>query len=73
MKKHFKLVLSDLNKAIWVILPLVPLPSEVDLILKKKYSKKYAFEAFSFSGNKMILILLTKVIIFHIGFDIIYI
>lgn len=73
MEKHPKLVLSNWNGVICVLFLLILLPSEVNIILKKKYSKTNAVGALGSSSNKIILILLIEVITFYIRFIAIYV
>lgn len=51
----------------------VLLPAKADLILKKGCSKKNLVGIFNFSSNKIVLILLTKVIVFYVGFTTIHV
>ena len=70
-KKRFKLVLGDWNRAI--LLPFILLPSEVNTVIKKRCSKRYAIRAFSSSGSKMVFTLLTQVVAFHVGLTTIHV
>ena len=49
------------------MLPLVLLPMEVDVVTQERGCKRNAVGAFGSSGGKVILILLTEVIAFHVG------
>ena len=46
---------------------------KTDLVSKKGYNKKNLVSTFSCSGGGVVFILLTEVIIFHIGFAVIHI
>lgn len=71
-EKHFKLVLRDQNRAVGILFLLVLLLAKADLISKKS-SKKNLVKLFSFSSYKKVLILLTEVVIFYVGFSAIYV
>ena len=49
------------------MLLLILLPVEVDAITQEKSCKKNTIGAFGFSGGKVILIILTKIITFYVG------
>ena len=68
MENYLKLVLSNWNKAIYILYLHILLLAEADLILKKRYSNKNLVEIFSFGDSKVIFILLIEVVIFHIRF-----
>ena len=63
-KKRFKLIPGGWNRAI--LLLLILLPSEVDTVIKEQSSKRYAVKAFSFNGSKVVFTLLRKVIAFNV-------
>lgn len=73
MEKHFKLVLYNWDRAIFIFFLLVLLLTKADLVLKEGCSKKNPVKAFSFGSSKVILTLLTEVIAFYIGFSVIYV
>ena len=47
------------------MLPLVLLPTEVDMVMHEKYCKKNMVEAFGSGSGKIILTLLVEVITFY--------
>lgn len=73
MEKHFKLIPNDWDKIICVLFLLVLLSVKIDLISKKKRSKKNLVGAFGSSSGKVIFTLMTKIIIFYIKFTIIHV
>lgn len=73
MKKCLKLVPSNQNHVIYILFLLVLLPAKDGLVPKKEHSKKNLVRIFGSSSDKVILILLTEVIAFHIGFTAIYV
>ena len=52
---------------------LILLPTEADLVLKKKQGKKNFISSRSLSGSKIVLTLLTKVLAVHIRLSAIYV
>ena len=66
MKKDLKLLLGDRDCVFGLVLPLVLLPTEVDVVPKKGYYKGNTVETLGPGGSKVILTLLTKVIAFHV-------
>lgn len=73
MKKCFKLVPSDWNEVIYILFLLILLLAKTYLVLKKRCSKRNLIKVLSYNDDKIIFILLIKVIIFYMGFTIIHI
>ena len=73
MIKNFKLVLYDWDKTVHVLFLLILLWAEANLFSKKVYGKRNFVRAFNFSNGKVILIFLTKVVVIHMGFSVVYI
>ena len=70
-KEGFDLLPGDGDCAFSLMFPLVLLLTEVNEVLKEGCYKRNAIGAFGSGGGKVILILLTKVIAFHVGLTII--
>ena len=73
MEERLELILNDQDKAVCVLFLFLLLPAEVDLVLKEESNKRNSVGTFGFGSGKVILILLTKVIAFYLGFTKIYI
>lgn len=72
MEKRLKFILYNWDTIIRVLFPLIKLSVKVDFISKKKIGKKNLVSTFSSSNNKVIFVLLIKVVVFYIGFIVIY-
>lgn len=72
-EEYFKLVPHGWDKAVFVLFLLIFLLTKADLILKKRCSKENLVSAFGSSVSKVILVFMTEVITFHIGFIAVYI
>lgn len=73
VKKCLKLVSYDWNKVVCILFLFVLLSAEANLVLKKRCSKKNLVSTLNLSSDKIILTLLIKVILFHLGFFIVYV
>ena len=66
-KKGFELLLGNRDLAFSLMLPLVLLPAKVNAVMQEKCCKENTIRAIGSGGGKVILILLVKVIVFHVG------
>lgn len=66
MEKRFKLVPGDWDRTILVELPLVLLPTEVDLFPKEKSYKQNSVWPSTYTHAKVVLTLLAEVITLHV-------
>lgn len=73
MEKRLKLVLTDWDTIVFILFPLVFLPAKADLVSKKENSKKNLVGILDSGSSKIIFTLLIEVIVFHVGFTIIYV
>lgn len=65
-EKHLKLVSYNQNRAVCILFSLILLLAEVNSVSKKKPSKKNSISALSSNSDKIILILLTKIVTFYV-------
>lgn len=65
LKKSFEFIPNKRSNAITFYIDLILLPAEIDLLSKKQSHKKDTLVAHSTSHIKIILVMLTKVIVFY--------
>lgn len=58
MEKHFKLISSDQDRAIYLMFLFILLLAKANLVFKKEYSKRNFVRSFGFGNSKIILALL---------------
>lgn len=73
IEKRFKLILRDQNRAICIPFLLKLLLVEADPIPKEGYGKRNLVRLFNSNSGKIILILLTRVVVFYVRFPAVYI
>ena len=66
-KEGLELLPSDGDNAFSLMLPLVLLPTDVDVVPKEGCYKENTVRTLGPGGGKVILTLLTKVIVFYVG------
>lgn len=54
-----------------ILLEYILVPAKIDLTTKGKYCKKGVVRANGTNGGKIIILLLTKIVIFHVSFTIV--
>ena len=67
MKEGLELLPRDRDCALGLVLPLVLLPTEVDVVTQEGCCKGNTVGTFGSGGSKVILTLLAKVIALHVG------
>ena len=67
MKEGLELLSRDRDCALGLVLPLVLLPTEVDVVTQKGCCKGNTVRALGPNSSKVILTLLAEVITFHVG------
>ena len=70
---RLELVPFNRDKAVYVSLPLILLPAEIDLVSEERHSKKNSSRHCSSSGSKVVLTLVTKVIAVYVELSAIYV
>lgn len=65
-ERRFELVRENRNKVFSIELPFILLPTEIDLILKKRRCKRNLVRPCGSSDSKVIFTWLTEVIILHV-------
>lgn len=73
MEEYLKLILYDWDRTVYALFLLILLSAEIDLVSKEGRSKKNLISALSFSGGKVIVILLTEIVAFYMEFITVYV